>query len=106
MYQGRKRENNKKGKRGEWKESREKVKERGRLKNLELGTVKDFLKRGLGKDFKRKNEKEKGKKRRQIKESNGSCHWEGFKLIKTKRERKFKKRYLYFTITYYLTLFL
>ena len=23
----------------------------------------------------------KGKKRRQIKESNGSCHWEGFSTI-------------------------
>ena len=34
----------------------------------------------------------KEKKRRQIKESNGSCHWKGFELMRKKRVRKFKKR--------------
>ena len=34
----------------------------------------------------------KGKKRRQIKESNGSCHWKGFELMRKKKERKVEKR--------------
>ena len=44
----------------------------------------------FGKDFKRKEEKEerKEKKRRQIQESSGSCHWEGYKLMRKKREMK------------------
>ena len=54
----------------------------------------------LEKDFKRKNETEerkerkesKEKKRRQIKVSNGSCHWVGLKLMRKKRVRKVKKR--------------
>ena len=46
----------------------------------------------------------KEKKRRQIKESNGSCHWEGLKLMRKKRVKKVKKRrdkYI-LKITYYL----
>ena len=31
----------------------------------------------------------KTKKRKQIKESNGSCHWEGFKLMRKKRWDKY-----------------
>ena len=57
---------------------------RGRKINLELGI--------FGMDFKRKNEKEERKKTKQIKESNGTCHWEGFKLMRKKKERKVKKR--------------
>ena len=39
-----------------------------------------------------KKEERKEKKRRQIKESNGSCHWKGFELTIKKEERKVKKR--------------
>ena len=46
----------------------------------------------MGKDFKRKNEKEEKKEKNTVKESNGSCHWEGFKLTRKKRKRKVNKR--------------
>ena len=57
----------------------------------------------MGRISKERIKRKKGKKRRQIKESNGSCHCEGYNAMKKKRERKVKKRRdVCSTINYYL----
>ena len=63
---------------------------RGRKIDFEQGMVQDFFKRGVR--ISKERRKGKIKKRRQIKESNSACHWEGFKLMIKKWKRKVKKK--------------
>ena len=46
----------------------------------------------FGKDFKRKNDQEERKEKKTNRQSNGSYHSEGFRLMGKKRERKVNKR--------------
>ena len=45
----------------------------------------------MGRISKERMKRRKGKKRRPIKERNGSYHWEGLKLMRKKWERKVKR---------------
>ena len=61
--------------------------------------IKIYLKLGLQK---KESKRKKRKERRQIKECNGSCHLEGFTLMRKKRERKRREEINIFYIYFYL----
>ena len=42
----------------------------------------------MGRILKERMKRRKGKKRRRIKKSDGSCHWEGFRLMRKKRGKE------------------
>ena len=62
---------------------------KGKKNKLRIRTFINFFKRGgLGRISKERMNSRVGKKRGQIKESNGSGHWEGFKLMRKKGKGK------------------